>query len=35
MSEPLLHWIDGEPAPSSDGATHTFTDPATGGSTWS
>ena len=31
MSEPLLHWIDGEPAPSSDGATHTFTDPATGG----
>jgi aldehyde dehydrogenase (NAD+) len=31
MSGPLLHWIDGEPAPSSDGATHTFTDPATGG----
>ena len=31
MSEPLLHWIDGEPAPSSDGATHIFTDPATGG----
>ncbi|HEY3976971.1 MAG TPA: aldehyde dehydrogenase family protein [Streptosporangiaceae bacterium] len=31
MSEPLRHWIDGAPAPSGDGATHTFPDPATGG----
>ena len=30
MSEPLLHWIDGEPVASADETTHTFTDPSTG-----
>jgi aldehyde dehydrogenase (NAD+) len=30
MSEPLLHWIDGESVASADGTTHTFTDPSTG-----
>src|SRR5580698_545128 len=30
MSEPLLHWIDGESVASADEATHTFPDPATG-----
>jgi aldehyde dehydrogenase (NAD+) len=30
MSEPLLHWIDGESVASVDGTTHTFPDPATG-----
>ena len=30
MSEPLLHWIDGEPTASADGATRTGTDPSTG-----
>ncbi|MDX6338891.1 MAG: aldehyde dehydrogenase [Streptosporangiaceae bacterium] len=27
MSEPLLHWIDGESVASCDGTTHTFTNP--------
>jgi acyl-CoA reductase-like NAD-dependent aldehyde dehydrogenase len=31
MSEPLLHWIDGESVASVDGTTRTGTDPATGG----
>ncbi|MDX6549107.1 MAG: hypothetical protein QOG33_2657, partial [Gaiellales bacterium] len=31
MSEPLLHWIDGESVASCDGTTHTFTNPSTGG----
>ena len=31
MTSPLRHWIDGESAGSADGATRTFTDPATGG----
>src|SRR6202453_5391852 len=31
MSEPLLHWIDGESAASVDGTTRTGTDPSTGG----
>ena len=31
MSEPLLHWIDGESVASVDGTTRTGTDPSTGG----
>jgi hypothetical protein len=31
MSEPLLHWIDGESVASAAGTTRTGTDPSTGG----
>ena len=30
MTEPLLHWIDGQPTPSADGTTKQSTDPSTG-----